>query len=451
MKKIQLYTVGLLSLFVGSGSLSAQVHHDSDVANNIIKFEEKEQQISIKAGGRLGLDAAHYLNDKMDMGSGAKISEARLNVFGSYRNTYDVKIDIDFGGAEVTFRDVFVRWNINDHSSLRFGHYVMPFSLDRTASALDRYFIAPSGTVNSLTLGRRVGVSYRAFNDKLWGSAGVFAGDGLKKKEGDDGWGVSTRVVFNPQLTEDLTLHIGGGFAFRRPDANGFDCDGDDDYNRYIRYASNAETNVDKQRILNAYVEHAHREMRYNAELLLLSKKFFIQSEYTGTTVSRKRDNYRLWEKQLGGMWSHQTLEAWENWYGKDLRDVSFNGMYVQAGFIVKGGDYKYNRYQAMHLPGRQDGTIELVARYNHTNLNDVDGIWYAGKFWDPAKGPGVDDPNFNYSIGGGRLNSYGLGINYYFNKYARLMLNYNYQQISSFQLEDKYAHVLQAKMQIAF
>lgn len=451
-RKNILYAFGAIALCALSTEAYAQNHDrkDSDVDNHIIQYNSKDENISIKAGGRVSLDGAHYINDKTDMSSGVKISEARLNVFASYNNKYDVKIDLDFTGGKVSFRDIYARWNINDRSSLRIGHYVMPFSMERVTSSYDRYFISSNAATNALTLGRRVGISYRAYGDMLWGEWGAHAGDGLKNIGGDDGWGLTTRMVFNPSIGNNMVLHIGGGFSFRTPDANGFE-DGDDDYNRFIRYATNVETNIDNTYIANAYVEHAQYEYRYNAEVMLSAPKFFIQSEFTGTTVTRKRDNYKLWQDQLGGMWSFQTVEAWEAWYGKDLRNVSFQGVYVQAGFILRGGEYSYNRFQAINMPSRAAGTLEMVLRFSHTNLNDVDGIWYAGRFYDPAKGPGVDDPNFNYSVGGGKINSYGIGFNYYINKYARLMLNYNYQNISNLTLEDKYSHTIQARLQISF
>ncbi len=449
MKKHTKYLIGIMSCCTLGTNLSAQVR-DSDIETNVIRYNSPEDNIMIRAGGRVSFDAAHYINDVTDMGSGTQIGEARLNAFASFGGKYDVKIDLDFARGEVTFRDIFARWNINENSALRIGHYVMPFSLDRTASSVDRFFPTVSGTVNALTLDRRLGISYMLKNRNLWGEVGVFGGNVYKKYQGDDGWGTSIRLVANPIFDNGVLLHIGGGFSYRTPDPHGF-TGGDDDYNRYFQYTANAETNVDRTAMLDAYIPWAHNEIRYNAELLISSGRFFIQSEYTGARVSRKRDNQRLFEDQLGGMWSFQTLEDWEDWYGKTLRSVSFNGVYAQIGVLLRGSAYTYNRYNALLAPCKEKGALELVARFNHTNLNDIDGIWYAGQFWDPEKGAGVDDPNFNHSIGGGIMNSATVGLNYYFNKYARVLVNYGYQHYNLLQKEDKYSHTIQGRLQISF
>ncbi len=448
MKKIIL---SIAVLTATAFTIQAQSYHDSDRESNIVSHTLENKDITISAGGRLTLDGAHYINDKTDMSSGVKVGEVRVNLFASFKNKFDLKIDLDFADKKVEFKDIFARWNINKRSSLRIGNFVAPFSMERVKSTSDLHFISHSSPQLALALGRRLSLEYRAYNDLLWGGAALYASNMNKSSlGGDSGWGVSGRFVLNPQINNDLILHVGGGISFRTADANGFDGD-DDDYNRNIDYQSSLETVVDNYKFLNANVTHARKEIRYNAELLLAHKRFFIQSEYTGSYVERKRDNQKLFEDQLGGIWSHQTLEAWENWFGSTLGNRNFSGAYVQAGFLILGDGYNYSRYEAVNRPSKTKGSLELVARFSHTNLNAVDGTFFNGKFYESNKGPGVEGANFNYSIGGGIVNSYTVGLNYYVNKHARVMLNYGYSNINNLYLEDTYAHSLQGRIQITF
>lgn len=92
-----------------------------------------------------------------------------------------------------------------------------------------------------------------------------------------------------------------------------------------------------------------------------------------------------------------------------------FGGWYVQAGYLLFGGqqryDYggaKYNRAER----GRKWGDVELTARYENIDLNDFDGGVY-----------------------GGSGEAYALGLNYWVNNNVKFMLNYQYNN------NDRYAN----------
>ena len=77
----------------------------------------------------------------------------------------------------------------------------------------------------------------------------------------------------------------------------------------------------------------------------------FLQGEYIDASVSRKSGN--------------------EDYHAK--------GWYAQFGWLVKGGNYKY-KMKAARLAKPSPGSLELLARYNETDLNDSDALIYGGK-----------------------------------------------------------------------
>ena len=69
------------------------------------------------------------------------------------------------------------------------------------------------------------------------------------------------------------------------------------------------------------------------------------------------------------------SLEAWDN--ANKLRANNFHGGYVEAGVILFGNGYRYNKADGL-LAGLNGRALELVARYNYTGLNDLtDGEYF--------------------------------------------------------------------------
>ena len=150
--------------------------------------------------------------------------------------------------------------------------------------------------------------------------------------------------------------------------------------------------------------------------------------------VTKKRDDQTLFEANLGSIDSWGTLESWQA--GNPLGSNSFNGAYVEAGYKIFGPDYKYNSAEGL-LGGLNGRSLEIVARYSYTGLNDlVDGEYYsAGRDQYYPNGVIADYPATSLSVGGGNLHSVTIGANYSFNKFVQVMLEYNYNHLD----RDKY------------
>ena len=110
-----------------------------------------------------------------------------------------------------------------------------------------------------------------------------------------------------------------------------------------------------------------------------------------------------------------------------------------------------------MNRPGGK--TLELVARFNHTNLNDIiPGSWWA----QGVKGAGFYTSSLhqafgitNGSVSGGRVNTFTFGVNYYITNSVVARLDYNYAHLNNkyslLYCEDKNMHSLQARLAFEF
>lgn len=431
MKKIIISAIAIMAV---SGNLFAQEAKEemrSFMEGGLLKWKSESKGVSFRVGARAAVDAGYYFDDVTDRSSGANFSEARLRIYSTFAKNFDAKFDVDFAGNKVSLKDLYVRYHLGKNGMFYLGNYAEPFSADNIQSTGDMSFMFKPATIDALGTGRALGISYRYYGNMFWGEAGAFSEKlSTNNYGGDKGWSVSSRMLFRMVKNDDYGFHVGGSVNNRRPDAAGF-TSGKDDFNRIATVNSSLESAIDKTKFLDATVQNANNVFKYGFEAMGFWKKFYVQGEYIGTSVDRKKDWDYLFQQQLGGMWSYTTMESYKKWYGED-RTINFSGYYAQVGWLICGGNYSYNKTNAlMNRPGK--GAFEVLLRYNHTNLDDVDGEWFDGKFFDKAA---TGKPN--NSVSGGKVNSYSLGLNYYVAQNLILKLNYNYQKLDSYRFMDK-------------
>lgn len=443
MKKIILFGLLLCSTLLSFGQ-SAQQEMKTFMEDGLIKWTNPEKGVSFRVGARVAMDGAYYIDQYTDRSSGVIISEARLRVFSTFARQFDTKFDIDFAYNKVAIKDMYLRWHAGTNYFVKIGNYCEPFSAGNIESMFNTHFIMRSPTEQAMGTGRAVGISFRYYTDPFWGEAGFFSQKiGEEHTPGDKGWSFSTRMLYRYMPQQNLGFHVGGSFNFRRPDANGFQ-QGKDKYNRYSSFQAVTGSYVDNTPFLKASIPNSWGEYRYGAEIMGIFNRFYLQAEYIGMTVDRKKDWWYLFGQQLGDLWSYPNMEGFQSWYGKD-RSLRFNGCYAQVGWMILGGDYAYDPIEAlMRLPGK--GALQLLVRYDFTSLNDVDGTWFDGAFYT-----NVANGQPNNSIGGGKLNSVTIGLNYSITKNLFIKLNYNYTNLDSYTYLDNNLSTLAARLQFQF
>lgn len=444
MKKFIISAIAVMAVGCNLFAQEAKKEMRTFMEDGLVKWKSDDKGVSFRVGARVAIDGAHYIDDKTDRASGANFSEARLRVYSTFGKDLDAKFDVDFAGNKVSLKDVYVRYHVGKNGIFYLGNYAEPFSADNIQSTGDMSFMFKSPTVDALGTGRALGVSYRYYGKMFWGESGLFS-EKLSNNinQGDKGWSVSARALFRMADDSDYGFHLGGSLNNRRPDTNGFSR-GKDDYNRIASFSSSLESYIDKTKFLNATVNNANNTFKYGVEAMGFWKNISFQGEYIGTSVKRGRDWDYLFNQQLGGMWSFTKMKDFKDWYGDDYT-VSFGGYYVQAGWLICGGNYKYNNTSAlMDRPGK--GALELLVRYNETNLDDITGEWFDGNFFN-----NVATGKPNNSVSGGKVHSYTLGVNYYVAKNLIVKLNYNYQDLKSYRSLDKNLNTVMCRVFFEF
>lgn len=451
------YILLLILCCIGSSVALAQTEAQTDLeaymSEGLVYLKSKNNDYSFRIGGRLSMEGSYYLDDYTDRGAGAKFSEARMRIYSKIGKKLDIKFDVDFATSKAILKDVYLRWHTNEKGFVRIGNFAEPFSAENVQSSMDDNLINKSATVEALGTGRALGISYRYYDKYFWGEAGVFSQKvSTEVMGGDMGYGLSSRLLLRLP-GEDYNFHVGGSVNYRRPDANGFK-NGSDDFNRTVGVYSALESSVDKTRFLGAPINNVKSGLKYGIEAMGNYKKFYLKGEYIHANFSREKDWEYDFQNSLGSLMSTfaPTLDAFKELYGKDTK-VDMSGYTVQVGFIICGSDYHYNKVDAlMERPAGK--SLEVVARYNHTDLNSIeDGMYYDGKFYQSPMH--VAFGLANGSVIGGKADSFTLGLNYYFTQNLVAKINYGYQKLDqeySYNYRyDKNLHSLQAKLAFEF
>ncbi|MFR3329578.1 MAG: OprO/OprP family phosphate-selective porin [Odoribacter splanchnicus] len=430
------YILLLILCFIGGGVAVAQTEAQTELeaymSKGLVYWQSQNKDYSFRVGGRVAMDGAYYIDDFTDRGSGAKFSEARIRLFSKIGKKLDIKFDVDFATSKAVLKDVYLRWHTNANGFVRVGNFAEPFSAENIYSTMDYSFINKSATVEALGTGRALGISYRYYHKYFWGEAGVFSQKiATPTTVGDMGFGVSARVL--ARLTDDdYNFHIGGAVNYRRPDANGF-TNGSDDFNRVVEVHSALESSIDQTNFLNANIKNVKSGFKSGLEAMGNYKNLYVKGEYIHATYDREKDWEYNFINSLGTFMSlyAPTLDAYKKLYGEDTK-VKFDGYTVEAGWLIFGGDYQYNRVDAlMRRPGGK--SLELVARYNHTDLNYIESgsFYYNGGFYAGSMQAafGMADG----SIPGGKVDSFTVGLNYYFTDNIVAKVNYGYQKLDNY------------------
>lgn len=409
------------------------------------------EKVSIKLGVRTSMDGALFFDDYTPLKSGATLSEARIRSIITF-GKWDAYWDVDFGSKRTTQKDIFIRYNFNDHSRLRLGYSAEAFSMSRISSQADIRFITRSTPITNLTPGRSLGLTYTYRGDKYYTESGIYTENLYNQQEaGDQGFSLAGRYLYIPINNDDITIAAGG--AFRYGYIGSGIVEGTPGVFKTSKHIEGSlETNVDPTvKFLDANIPWAKQEFSYNAQALVVTPRFFSQVEYIWNHIKRERPDKQLFENQLGGLYSWTTLESWQK--GNPLSSLNFSGGHVELGYLITGRGYQYDKSSSLLKTKLSGPALEVVGRYSYTSLNDIkDGdIYWQGqdRFFEAG---GINDyPRTSPSIAGGILHNITLGVNYNFNTHVRALLNYSYNKLDNYRFEDKTISFVQMRVQFVF
>ncbi|MGZ2368645.1 OprO/OprP family phosphate-selective porin [Ancylomarina sp. YFZ004] len=398
MKRYYLFVV--FSFFLAA-SLYAQDTNKLkvNVKKGSVAIASEDGNFKFGFGGRVYMDAAGYFDDKTDLGSGSEVRDIRLLMKATLWKKWDAKINIGFADGGVSLKDVFLVYKTNKNSFVRAGHFLEPFGIEQTESSKTTKFMHAASTVEAFRPGRNLGVSYATWGKQYFWEAGLFGSDTNNKTAGDEGYGLTSRLAFAPVQTDEGLFHIGLSATYRTADAAGFDDNGIENA-KSIRYRSRAATHIERRRFIDAKVGSAENQVKLGFEMIAASGPISLQGEYIDASVSRKSGN--------------------EDYHSK--------GWYAQFGWLIKGGDYKYKMKSArLAKPG--PGSVELLARYNETDLNDTDAL-----------------------IMGGMQKDISLGCTWYVNHNILMKFNFTNVDLDEYSLNgEENFNMIQTRLQFSF
>ena len=420
MKQNLLLAVAFLMMLMSTSSLKAQtdtlknktadnffrnqygvlVEHkplEPESWSGILSFRSKDKSYRLWLDNRVYIDGAYFFDNNTynPIGNGLTVRRARFAVKATLHNNWYGEIDLDFAGSEMEMKDMIIGYNFNikedaflRNIKIKAGNFKETFSMEYTTTSRYLTFIERSLT-HAFVPGRTLGLQTQMNSNRFFLGAGVsfndvgdsevtgWTKDNNKKRGLDEGYSVTGRLVGYPIINDDAVLHIGVAASYRTPKTSWEVSDG-------YRYSTRSLTSINRKKYLDTDDMTNVESLRLvGFELAGAWNNFMFQSEYMMQQVNGANINAS----------------------GKDV--ANFNGAYVQAGWLIFGGHYRYNRAEAEFTQisrGQDWGDIELAVRYDYVSLNDFDALVY-----------------------GGGANGFTIGTNYYVNSNVKIMLNYSF------------------------
>lgn len=380
----------VLSSFCLMTTLSAFAENKSNLESNALNISESEQvaleekkaepiKFTLEPTGRLYVDLAKYFENKQELSSGAAFGDIRLGM-KAQMGRWSGEIVFGFAKSNLSFKDIFLKYDLTKTSHLKLGHYVEPLGLEYLDGSVGNKFVTSSSASQAFAGKRSLGFQYTGWNNKIWYAGGIFADKGIANgtKAGDQGYAFSGRFAYSPLREYGKIFHLGLAGTYRKADAAGFEYDDENnvigELPRTIDYSSNSETVVDSRKFISAKVKNAKDQFRFSAELLGAFGPVYIQSEYFQAHARREK---------------------------ADLHSYNGKGFYSQVGVLALGGKYSYDAKLARMLRSKPK-SLEFLVRYSWTDLNDSDA-----------------------QIMGGKQSDFTVAANYYFSRYLNFRLNY--------------------------
>ncbi|MGE0374857.1 MAG: OprO/OprP family phosphate-selective porin, partial [Planctomycetaceae bacterium] len=351
-------------------------------------------------------DSLQSLGDIPDI---VDFRRARLAAKGQVAENVAYMLEMDFAfPGRPTFMDVFVELQDPDFVSFRFGQWRQPFGMDAMSSARDLWFLERALPFAFLPFRQTgIGAFSTEFDDAVtWAVSGYkFPADPFGGNFGDKGYGMSTRITWNPIYEEVCheVVHFGFGYSLNEPSSG------------RIRYRSTPE------------VGFTLGDFNGNA----VAVPFFVD---TGLLNMNWMNLLGLEFAAARGPWSFQSEFLYVLADQAAAPNLAFPGAYAQVAYVLTGEHHSYNRKQ---------GVFGRVVPKNNWGKCGC-GAWELAGRWSYID---LDDANVN----GGTLHDLTFGLNWYLNKFTKFQFNYIHAMLDHSLQQDSGTDILAVRAQLDF
>jgi phosphate-selective porin OprO/OprP len=349
-----------------------------------VRFETNDSRMQLRIGGRIQNDWGFFTEDSdlraVDgaIEDGAEFRRARLYVSGTLYDRFIFKAQYDFADGDADFKDMYIGIKGIPHvGRVVVGHVKEPFGLEESTSSKYGTFLERSLS-STFAPGRNVGIllTNQAFDGRMSWGAGIFRdGDDYGEGMDDGGYSVTARVTGLPWYAQDgrRLVHLGASYSHRNPDS--------------FRIRSRPEAHMVPTRFVDTKSFAADSAQLVGAEAALVVGPFSAQGEF----------NYASVDSASGS-------------------DVDFRGYYAQASYFLTGEHRPYSK---------SSGSFSRIQPKRDFG-------------WGENRGPGAWQLALRYSnvdfddspILGGEEENITAALNWYLNRYVRVMFNYVHADI---------------------
>jgi len=345
------------------------------------KWTSRDGEDFIRIGGAVHADLNLFENEHATNDT-FYLKRARIAAQGALYKHYEWKVQGEFGSGQVSARDLFVNINYDKRIQLMAGQYKMPFGMETLTPFTQTDFVERSAIATYLAPYRDIGIMIHGLlnNDTIGYNLGVFNGNGMNKSsDTDNDKDFCGRAWFEP--FKDLHVgaamswgHISRGLVDYKATSSG----------TYILDFDPAVVNANDMDLMRTGFEfaYAHGPYRISSE--------YMRADYKDVTLTATgaRDDF-----YIHGVYTH--LSWFLTGEEKRTKKGSFGGVQPNQYFNpLRGGGL---------------GAWELL--FGHEFV-EADTNWFSQGFvQNGTKG----------------MNSFLVGLNWYHNPMAKIMLDYAY------------------------
>jgi len=347
--------------------------------------------------GRLHLDTAAYsFNPKsaatlpQSVNDGINARRARLGLIGTFNRDWEYSVVVDAGGTTdgtVTLNNAYVAYKGVKGLIIQGGYIDVPYTLDEATSSNNIMFMERAASqvlATSLAAGdNRAAFGGHVFGDNYWVGAyvtGPTTGLNVNHSQPQP-LGATFRAIGLPINSEVATVLVGFDALYLAQTGGAT--------NNTLAMSDRIEVRVDPatSALLNTgTLLNVDSARVLSGEAAVQVGSFMAQGEYFDYAVQRN-----------------------------GLGDLSFNGGYGQASYVLTGEKHKYsnsagafggiNPARPVNFNTGDLGAWELAVRYSYASLNDA-------------------------NIRGGELKNTTVGVNWYVNQNMRFMFNWIHGEV---------------------
>ncbi|MCG6911105.1 MAG: OprO/OprP family phosphate-selective porin [Deltaproteobacteria bacterium] len=347
-----------------------------------------------------GLDQNNWLFRKL-----------HISVYANFYDTFDFRVGIDFANTR-DIQDIWIRYLGHPFlKKIKVGNLKEPFSLEHLTSITRTTFMERALPEAAFSAGHNIGIRYDSQEtQRKWNlGAGLFLNTGSFSDLGDaqnqiseaNGVDATVRVFGTPAADGSgaRILHLGLAYSFGLRD--------DRHASSAMEFRTRPESRLTDERLVDTGALAGKGLDKANAELALVWGSLSLQGQLHYVDVDADA-------------------------YG----DPQFWGYYTFLSYLLTGEHRKYNRalgifsgidpQPSFHPLKGEWGAWEVALRHSHVDLNGGD-------------------------VRGGRESDATAGLNWIYNRNARLMVNYVYAHVTDREtptVEDGITHIFQVRFQ---